>query len=161
MIKLSRKITLNVNGKNYEVLCEAGENLRDVLREKLGFLGVKKGCDFGGCGACTVIIDDNAVYSCMTWAYKAEGKKITTIEGLSSGRPLHPVQEAFIALSASQCGYCTPGIVMSALALLNKNPKPSFEEIKEALAGNMCRCTGYVRYIKAIVNACKNLKKFE
>lgn len=149
---MARPVTLKVNGKTHVVTCEAWESLRDVLRERLGLLGVKEGCDFGGCGACTVLVDGEAYYSCMMNVNKAEGKEITTIEGLSEEGRLHPVQEAFIKLSAAQCGYCTPGIVMSAVALLQRKPRPTIEEIRDALAGNICRCTGYVRYIRAVAS---------
>jgi len=148
-----------VNGDDYEALAEPHETLRDVLRERLGFLGVKKGCDYGGCGACTVIVNEKAVYSCMTWVAKSEGKRIVTIEGLSKSGKLDPVQEAFLNLNAAQCGYCTPGVIMSARALLDGNPSPSEDDVRDALTGNICRCTGYSKYVEAILSLAKKASR--
>jgi len=143
-------VVLKVNGRNYVVHLKPYDLLSEVLREHLGFKGTKLGCDFGGCGACTVLMDDQAIYSCMMPARHAEGHEITTVEGLAKGGKLSSIQEAIVKNTAFQCGYCTPGIIMSATALLKKNPNPTDEDIREALAGNLCRCTGYTSIFKAI-----------
>jgi aerobic-type carbon monoxide dehydrogenase small subunit (CoxS/CutS family) len=143
-------IRLEVNGETYETVVKPGELLSDVLRERLGLTGTKRGCDSGKCGACTVLLDGKAVKSCLLEAAKAQDKKILTIEGLADAGRLDPLQEAFIEYGAVQCGYCTPGMIMTAKALLLRNPNPSTEEIKRALSGNLCRCTGYVKIIEAI-----------
>jgi len=143
-------LTMTVNGAEVTVEIEADELLVDVLRDRLGLIGTKVGCNEGECGACTVIMDGEPVLSCLTPALRAEGREITTIEGLSDGEVLHPLQQAFVEHGAVQCGYCTPGFIMSAKALLDRNPHPSREEIKEAIAGNLCRCTGYVKIMEAI-----------
>ncbi len=143
-------LTMTVNGAEVTVEIEADELLVDVLRDRLGLIGTKVGCNEGECGACTVIMDGEPVLSCLTPALRAEGLEITTIEGLSDGEVLHPLQQAFVEHGAVQCGYCTPGFIMSAKALLDRNPHPSRDEIKEAIAGNLCRCTGYVKIMEAI-----------
>ena len=143
-------LTMTVNGAEVTVEIEADELLVDVLRDRLGLIGTKVGCNEGECGACTVIMDGEPVLSCLTPALRAEGREITTIEGLSDGEVLHPLQQAFVEHGAVQCGYCTPGFIMSAKALLDRNPHPSRDEIKEAIAGNLCRCTGYVKIMEAI-----------
>ena len=143
-------LTMTVNGKQVTVEIESDELLVDVLRDRLDLIGTKIGCNEGECGACTVIMDGEAVLSCLIPAMRAQGRQITTIEGLSDGDILHPLQQAFVDYGAVQCGYCTPGFVMSAKALLDENPHPSREEIKEAIAGNLCRCTGYVKILEAI-----------
>ena len=143
-------LTMTVNGKQVTVQIESDELLVDVLRDRLDLIGTKIGCNEGECGACTVIMDGEAVLSCLIPAMRAQGREITTIEGLSDGDILHPLQQAFVDYGAVQCGYCTPGFVMSAKALLDKNPHPSRDEIKEAIAGNLCRCTGYVKILEAI-----------
>lgn len=143
-------ITINVNQKEYSLDVSPEERLLDVLRERLGLTGVKEGCGEGECGACTVIMDGFAVNSCMVLAYQARGKKIVTIEGLAKNDELDPIQKSFIDNGAVQCGYCTSGMIMSAKALLMKNPKPTEEEIRMAMAGNLCRCTGYENIVKAI-----------
>jgi aerobic-type carbon monoxide dehydrogenase small subunit (CoxS/CutS family) len=143
-------LTMTVNGQNVTVEIEADELLVDVLRDRLGLIGTKIGCNEGECGACTIIMDGQAVLSCLIPALRAQGREITTIEGLSEGDELHPLQQAFVEYGAVQCGYCIPGFVMSAKALLDENPHPSRDEIKEAIAGNLCRCTGYVKIIEAI-----------
>lgn len=143
-------IELIVNGDVYAVQVEPRRTLLDVLREDLGLTGTKKGCDHGDCGACTVLLDGEPVNSCLVLAVEAAGHKITTIEGLAAAGRLHPIQEAFIAQGAVQCGYCTPGMVLTAKALLDKNPHPTEEEIREAISGNLCRCTGYAKIVKAI-----------
>ena len=146
-------ITLKINSEEYELLVEPKRTLLDALREDLVLTGTKKGCDQGDCGACTVLFDGKAVNSCLVLAVEAVGHEIATIEGLAQGGKLHALQEAFIKLGAVQCGYCTPGMLLSAKALLNKNPHPSREDVKIAIAGNLCRCTGYVKIIDAILEA--------
>ena len=153
------KVELDVNDRIYEVDVEPRETLLGVLRDKIGLTGTKMGCDVGGCGTCTVLLDGRPVYSCMVFAARAEGKKVTTIEGLAKDGKLHPVQEAFIKHGAIQCGYCTPGMILSAKALLDRNLDSSEEEVKEAIAGNLCRCTGYVKIVKAILAAAEVMGK--
>ena len=144
------RVLLHVNGKKYEFELGPYALLSDVLREDLGLKGTKRGCDFGGCGACTVLLDGHAIYSCMMPARHAEGHEITTIEGLAKDSELTPVQQSFVKNMGFQCGYCTPGIIMSATALLKQNPHPTENDIREALAGNLCRCTGYTSIFKSI-----------
>lgn len=127
--------------------------LIDSLREKLGLTGVKEGCSEGECGACTVIMDGEVVNSCLVMAFQAEGSSILTIEGLGDEENIHPIQQAFIDVGAVQCGYCTPGMILAAKALLDKNPNPTEEEIREAISGNLCRCTGYNKIVQAIDRA--------
>jgi aerobic-type carbon monoxide dehydrogenase small subunit (CoxS/CutS family) len=148
-------IKLTINGSEQTVDVEPNERLASVLRDKLGLTGTKRGCDYGGCGCCTVNVDDVAVYSCMFPAMKANGKRIVTVEGLSNNGELNFIQESFSRLTAFQCAYCTPGFLMSARALLIKNPSPSEEQIREAINGNLCRCTGYVKIVAAILEASK------
>jgi len=148
-----KRITLNVNGIDYKVTIEPYASLLGVLRTKLGFTGPKKSCDTGGCGTCTVIINGRTVYSCMYPAMKAQGKKIVTVEGLKKDGQLDKLQEAFIENAAIQCGYCTPGMLMSAKALLDSNPNPTEEDIRKGLSGNLCRCTGYINIIQAVKEA--------
>jgi len=143
-------IKLDVNGREHEVDVKPFERLNDVIRTTIGLTGTKRGCDTGGCGACTIIVDGRPVYSCMMPAVQAEGKKILTIEGLQKGGRLDPIQEAIINQGGIQCGFCTPGVIMSTKALLMSNSKPTEAEIREALAGNLCRCTGYVKILEAI-----------
>jgi carbon-monoxide dehydrogenase small subunit len=146
-------IELHVNQLPYRVTVKPSATLLDVLRQDLGLKGTKRGCDQGHCGACTVILNGKAVNACMVLAVRADGKSITTIEGLSSGDQLHPLQEAFVEEGAIQCGFCTPGMILSAKALLDETQEPSEQEIREALSGNLCRCTGYVNIIKAVQKA--------
>ena len=153
------KVELEVNERIYEVAVEPHETLVKVLRDKIGLTGTKRGCDAGGCGACTILLDGKPVYACMVFAARAEDKKVTTIEGLAKNGKLHPVQEAFIKHGAVQCGYCTPGMILSAKALLDENPDPTEEEVKDAIAGNLCRCTGYVKIVKAIQAAAEMMRK--
>jgi carbon-monoxide dehydrogenase small subunit len=143
-------LSMSVNGQKVTVEIEADELLVDVLRDRLGLIGTKIGCNEGECGACTVIMDGQAILSCLIPALRAHDREITTIEGLADGDKLHPLQKAFVEHGAVQCGYCTPGFIMSAKALLDHNPHPDRDEIKEAIAGNLCRCTGYVKIIEAI-----------
>jgi len=145
-----KKISLTVNKETYELWVSPKETLLDILRDRLDLTGTKRGCDMGSCGACTVIIDGVPKLACLTLAVQCEDKEITTIEGLSAEGKLHPLQEAAMEKNAIQCGFCTPGMVLSAKALLDENPQPTEEEIKDAIAGNLCRCTGYVKIIDAI-----------
>ena len=152
-------IVLNVNGRDFSVAIEKQTTLLDVLRDTLDLTGAKCGCNTGDCGACKVIIDGEAVNSCTIHAWKAVGKRILTIEGLSDGMTLHPVQQAFVETGAIQCGYCTPGMIMTAKAFLDKNPTPTCDEIKAALSNNFCRCTGYVKIIDAIQLASEMMRQ--
>jgi carbon-monoxide dehydrogenase small subunit len=144
------EITLTVNGKEYTVQVDAELRLVDLLRNHLRLLGTKEGCGKGECGSCTVLMDGKSVASCLVLAVQADGADIVTVEGLGGGDALHPLQDAFIRHGAVQCGYCTPGMLMSAKYLLDTNPRPSREEIRAAIAGNLCRCTGYTKIIDAI-----------
>jgi len=146
-------VSLRVNGTTHELKVGPYALLSDVIREDLGLKGTKRGCDFGGCGACTVLMDGQPIYSCMMPARHASGHEITTIEGLAEGGRLSTVQRSFVKNMGFQCGYCTPGIIMSATALLKRNPHPSEDDIREALAGNLCRCTGYTSIFKSIMEA--------
>lgn len=148
-----------VNGRPYEVLIEPRMTLLQLLRDELGFTGVKYGCGTADCGACTVLVDGKPILSCSTLAITVREKNIITIEGLAEGTNLHPIQRAFIDYGAIQCGYCTPGMILTAKALLNENPKPTREQVKEALAGNLCRCTGYVKIIDAVLAAAETITK--
>jgi carbon-monoxide dehydrogenase small subunit len=157
VVIMKHQIQLIVNGELYDLLVEPRHTLLKVLREDLGLTGTKKGCDTGDCGACTVLLNGRPVNSCLVLAVEANGMEITTIEGLARGSELHQIQEAFIQHGAIQCGYCTPGMVLSAKALLDENPHPSELEVKRAIAGNLCRCTGYVKIIKAIMAAAEKM----
>jgi carbon-monoxide dehydrogenase small subunit len=141
--------TLRVNGEEREVAFPAHETLLEVLRERLGLTGTKHGCELGECGTCTVLVDGTPVLSCLVLGLTAAGREVTTVEGMACGPELHPLQEAFVALGAAQCGYCTPGFLLTAKALLEEEPDPSRERLKEALAGNLCRCTGYLKIYEA------------
>lgn len=152
------RIHLTVNGTERVWDVAPGDTLLDVLRRE-GFVGVKKGCGTGDCGACTVLLNGRAVNACLLLAVKAEGGAIVTIEGVAQGGRLHPVQEAFLEAGAVQCGYCTPGMVLSAVSLLSHNPDPSEAEIREAISGNLCRCTGYVKQIAAIERAAARMRE--
>ena len=147
---MKKIINLKVNGDTYELAIEPWRTLLEVLRENLGFTGTKKSCGLGTCGACTVIINGSPVLACLTLAFEVEGMDILTIEGISQKGSLHPIQESFIKHGAIQCGHCTPGMIMSAKGLLDKNPHPNKDEIKKALAGNFCRCTGYKKIVEAV-----------
>ena len=150
---MKRIITLNVNGEEFDVLAEVHKTLLEVLREDLGLTGTKRGCDVGTCGACTVLMEGKPYLSCLTLAVDVRGKKIVTIEGLAQDRETHPLQKAFVEKGAIQCGFCTPGMILTAKAFLDENPHPSEEEVKKAISGNLCRCTGYVKIVEAILSA--------
>lgn len=150
---MKKLIRLEINGENFDLAAEPTAYLIDVIRETVGLTGTKKGCGIGDCGACTVLIDGKPALSCLTLAIACIGRSVTTIEGLSKGTELHPVQRAFIDKGAVQCGFCTPGMVLSSKALLDENPNPSHDEIKIALAGNLCRCTGYAKILEAVEHA--------
>ena len=151
-------ITLNINGDRYEVAVNPWRTLNEVLREDLKLTGTKLGCATGDCGACTVLIDGKSVSSCLTLAIEVQGEEITTIEGMApNAEELHPIQESFIQKGAIQCGYCTPGMIMSTAYLLNKNPNPTEQEIRAGLSGNLCRCTGYNKIVDAIQDAAEKL----
>ena len=153
------EIVLKVNGTNYRLSIDPRRTLVEVLRENLGLTGTKKSCNEGDCGACTIMMDGKPVASCLVLAMDAQGKEILTIEGLSEGEKLHPIQEAFLKHGAIQCGFCTPGMVMSAKALLDENPKPTTAEIRKAISGNLCRCTGYQHIVDSIMAASKMMQK--
>lgn len=154
-----REICLNINGKDYCEMVDGNMRLLDLLRDKLGLIGTKEGCGEGECGACTVIMDGETINSCLVMAFQAEGSNITTIEGLEKDGVLHPVQRAFVEEGAVQCGFCIPGMIMSSVALLDKNPNPSRDEIREGISGNLCRCTGYNKAIEAVEKASKYIKE--
>ncbi len=153
------EIVLNVNKMNYKVAVEPQRTLVEVLRDTLGLTGTKKSCNEGECGACTVLMDGKPAASCLVLALDAQGKEITTIEGLSEGEKLHPIQEAFVKYAAIQCGFCTPGMVLSAKALLDENPNPTATEVRKGISGNLCRCTGYQQIVDAILAASKTMAK--
>jgi len=152
---LNYDITLTVNGRRYKLGVDPLRTLVEVLREDLGFTGVKVGCGKGECGACTILLNGKPVNSCLILAVEADGSSILTIEGLSKDGTLHPLQEAFVKYGAVQCGYCTAGMILSAKALLDENPNPSELDIREAISGNLCRCTGYAKIVKAILEAAR------
>jgi aerobic carbon-monoxide dehydrogenase small subunit len=146
-------VTATINGEEIEFLCEPRQSLLEVLRETLGLMGAKEGCNNGNCGACNVILDGMLVNSCLVLAVEIQGRNVTTIEGIATPEGLHPLQQKFIEHAALQCGYCTPGFVVAGKALLDQNPDPSEHEVREWLAGNLCRCTGYDRIVKAVLDA--------
>jgi carbon-monoxide dehydrogenase small subunit len=150
-------MTLRVNGKNRRVLAPPDAFLIDILRDNLALTGAKQGCGMGECGACTVLIDGAAVFSCLTLAIEAQGTEITTIEGLATKEALDPVQDAFAAAGGVQCGFCSPGMILSARGLLNENPDPTEAEVRRALSGNICRCTGYGKIVEAVLAAARAL----
>lgn len=154
-----KKVSLNINGKDYCEVVDGEMRLLDLLRDRLGLIGTKEGCGEGECGACTIIMDGETVNSCLVMAFQAEGSQITTIEGLEKNGVLHPVQRAFIEEGAVQCGFCIPGMIMSAVNLLDKNPNPSRAEIREGISGNLCRCTGYNKAIEAVEKAAKYIRE--
>lgn len=152
-------ITLNINGRAMELTVSKNETLLSVLRERLNLTGTKCGCDTNDCGSCKVVIDGQAVNSCSVTASRLTGKSITTIEGLSDGEKLHPIQEAFVECGAVQCGYCTPGMIMTAKAFLDQNPEPTEEEVRKAIDKNLCRCTGYVKIVEAVLAASGKMRQ--
>ena len=147
---MRRELHIRVNGDDYHLLVDTHRTLLEVIRDEIGLTGTKNGCGQGECGACTVLLDGEPVNSCLVLAHEAEGQDVLTIEGLGSGDKLHPVQRAFVETGAIQCGYCTPGMVLTAKALLDHNPSPTRAEILEGLKGNLCRCTGYVKIVEAV-----------
>lgn len=152
-------VSTTVNGDPAEFLCDPGESLLEALRWRLGLTGSKEGCGSGDCGACTVVLDGKMVCSCLVLAVEAEGKRVATIEGVAEGSELHPVQRQFLEYGALQCGFCTPGFIVAAKALLEVNPDPSEEEIRYWLAGNLCRCTGYDKIVRAVADAAAELRQ--
>ena len=156
---MKKLINLRVNGESYEVFVEPWQMLSDVLRDELNLTSVKVGCQEGDCGACTVLINGSPVRSCLTLVMQAKGKEIVTIEGITEGDQLHPLQQAFMDHFAVQCGYCTPGMILTAKALLDENPYPTEPEVREALSGNLCRCTGYVKIVEAVLAASDEMKR--
>jgi carbon-monoxide dehydrogenase small subunit len=155
---MKQPLALQINGDTHELYIEPHKTLAEVLREDLGLTGTKSVCSQGACGACTVLLNDRPVLSCLTLAVACQNKAITTIEGLKQGLVLHPLQDAFIEHGAIQCGMCTPAMILTAKALLDENPKPSETEVREAISGNLCRCTGYVKIVDAIVGGSDRIK---
>jgi aerobic carbon-monoxide dehydrogenase small subunit len=156
---MKREIDLQVNGESYSIVVDTRETLLDALRYRLGFMGPKEGCGNGNCGSCTVSLNGMVADSCLVFAVEADGAEVTTVEGVAVGGKLHPVQQAFIENGGLQCGFCTPGFIMSAKALLERNPNPTEQEIRLALSGNLCRCTGYDKIVRAVVAASQALSK--
>jgi carbon-monoxide dehydrogenase small subunit len=152
------QISLTINGKVYDPDVSVGETLLEVLR-RLGFKSVKFACGTGNCGACTVLLDGKPVLSCLMLAPQADGRSITTVEGFSTDGGLHPLQQAFLELGAPQCGFCTPGMLMAAAGLLSENPDPTREEVREAISGNICRCSGYVKVVDAVIAAARMMRE--
>lgn len=150
-------INLRINGKPQEVAVEPSWTLLETVREALGYTGAKEGCGTGDCGACSMLVDERLITSCLMLAPQADGREVVSIEGLATNGTLHPIQQAFIDTGGVQCGFCTPGMVMAATDLLAHNPKPTFEEIREGLAGNLCRCTGYTKIFQAVELAAQRM----
>ena len=150
---MKRAIELSINGDTYDVLVSPNNTLLEVLRDKLGLMGTKRGCDLGACGACTVLINGEAYLSCVMLAVDAGGKDILTIEGLAAGGKLHPLQSSFVEKGGLQCGFCTPGMILTAKAILNEEENPTEDVIKRKMAGNLCRCTGYKKVVEAVMSA--------
>ncbi|MFZ5792354.1 MAG: (2Fe-2S)-binding protein [Pseudomonadota bacterium] len=155
----SVKVSATINGDKVEYLCKAEETLLDVLRNRLGLTGAKEGCGTGDCGACSVILDGRLVCSCLVLGAEADGRKVETIEGMAHGETLHPLQRQFLEHAALQCGICTPGFLIAAKALLDKNPNPTETEIRYGLAGNLCRCTGYDKIVRAVQAAAAEMRE--
>src|SRR5947208_7474297 len=147
---MKTRLRLSVNGETHEILVAVHKTLLEVLREDLGLIGTKHGCELGECGTCTVLVDGEPVLSCLALPIAIEGRQITTVEGMAEGGELHPLQQAFAELGPAQCGYCTPDLLLTAQAMLEQTPTPTRDEIKEALAGNLCRCTGYTKILDAV-----------
>ena len=156
-----KEITLNVNGNQYTLHVKPSTTLLDIIREDLGLTGAKEGCGEGECGACTVLMDSLAVNACLVLAVEANNKQITTIEGLAHGGDLHPIQQAFVDIGGLQCGFCTPGMILSTKALLDKNQNPTDQEIRKGLEGNFCRCTGYTKIIESVRVAADKMRGVE
>lgn len=152
-------VTARINGDEVEFLCDPRETMLDVLRDRLGLIGAKEGCGTGDCGACTITLDGRPVCACLMLGVEAEGREIGTIEGIAEGETLHPLQRRFIEHAALQCGFCTPGILVAAKALLERNPDPTEEEVRYWLAGNLCRCTGYDKIIRAVLDAAADMRE--
>jgi len=156
---MKREIDFTVNGETYSIVVDTRETLLDALRYRLGFMGPKEGCGNGNCGSCTVVLNGVTVDSCLAFAVEADDGEVTTIEGVAVNGRLHPVQQAFLENGALQCGFCTPGFILSAKALLERNPNPTEQEIRLALSGNLCRCTGYDKIVRAVLAASQALAK--
>ncbi len=152
-------VSFYLNGRRVDLFVEPSESLNFVIRERLGLMGTKNGCDTGGCGSCTVIVDGRAVYSCMMYAMQALGKRVVTVEGLQNGIHLDPIQESFMDHGGLQCGFCTTGFLMSSKALLDKDQHPSAQQVKDALVGNLCRCTGYKKIFDSVLAAAEKYQK--
>ncbi len=152
-------VTTTVNGDEREYLCSPGQTLLDALRDELGMTGSKEGCGSGDCGACTVVLDGEMVCSCLVLASEAQGRRVETIEGIAEGNQLHPVQQKFLENAALQCGFCTPGFIVASKALLDHNPNPTETEVRYWLAGNLCRCTGYDKIVRAVMDAAAELRQ--
>ena len=152
------RVTTHVNGDRVEFLADPRETLLDVLRDRLGLTGSKEGCGTGDCGACSVLLDGRLVSSCLVLGVEAEGRKVETIEGMATGEALHPLQAKFLEHAALQCGFCTPGFLVASKALLEKNPDPTEEEVRYWLAGNLCRCTGYDKIVRAVLDAAAEMR---
>jgi carbon-monoxide dehydrogenase small subunit len=153
------QVSTTINGDAVSYLCEVDETLLDVLRDRLGLTGSKEGCSTGDCGACSVLLDGRVVCSCLVLGAEAEGREVRTVEGIADGDKLHPLQEKFLEFAALQCGICTPGFLISAKALLDQNPHPTESEIRFGLAGNLCRCTGYDKIVRAVQAAAAEMRK--
>ena len=156
---VARVLNMEVNGEPHAVAVGPYESLNTVLRERLNLIGTKRGCDTGGCGTCTVLVDDQAVYSCMYPSLRAEGKAVSTVEGLSCAGKPHPMQQALVDGGGVQCGYCTPGVLMACMAIYRENPQAGADDLAEELAGNLCRCTGYVKLIEALASVGETMKE--
>ena len=156
---MSLMVNSKINGDDIEFVCEADETLLDALRDRVGLTGVKEGCGTGDCGACSITLDGTLVCSCLVLGAEAEGRSIETVEGMATGEQLHPLQQKFLEHAALQCGICTPGFLIAAKVLLENNPDPTEEEVRYALAGNLCRCTGYDKIVRAVLDAAKQMRK--